>query len=263
VVLPSAHLRYALDDESNVRVAVSRSLARPDFESLAPFELVIEEDGEIERGNPELDVTTAWNLDVLYERYFPSIGVFSAGLFVKQISDPIYFFTFDETRGGEEFEVLQPQNGDDADLVGFEIAYQNQVRSGSLRGLGVYANATWTDSEATFPNREDSRFPGQAETVYNFSLNYERAGFSGRISLNYHSEYLEAVGGGPDEDIWIDEHFQVDFAASQRITDSLRVYLELINLNDEPFRVYQGTTDRPIQEEFYSWWGTIGLKWDF
>ena len=263
VLLPSAHLRYALDDDSNLRVAISRSLARGDFESLAPFELVNEEDGEIERGNPNLDVTTAWNVDILYERYFRSVGVFSAGVFAKQISDPIYFFTFDEDRFGEDFEIVEPRNGEDADLFGFEIAYQNQVRRGPLAGLGVYANATWTDSEATFPERADSRFPGQAELVYNLALSYERGRFSGRISLNHHGEYLDEVGDGPEEDIWVDEHTQIDLSANVRLSDSLRVYLELINLNDEPFRVYEGTPDRPIQEEIYSWWGTIGLKWDF
>ncbi|MEM7587788.1 MAG: TonB-dependent receptor [Acidobacteriota bacterium] len=263
VFLPSAHLRYALDEDSNVRVALTRSLARPDFESLAPFELVVEEDGEIERGNPQLDVTTAWNFDLMYERYFRSVGIFSAGIFAKQISDPIYFFTFEEPRGGETFDVVQPRNGEDADLFGFELAYQNQIRSGPLQGLGFYANLTWTDSEATFPERADSRFPGQAETVYNVALSYERRGFSGRISFNFHGEYLQEVGSGPESDIWIDEHFQIDFSASQRITDQLRLFVELINLDDEPFRVYEGTPDRPRQEEYYSWWGTIGLKWDF
>lgn len=263
VILPSAHLRYALDENSNVRVALSRSLARPDFESLAPFELIVEEDGEIERGNPNLDVTTAWNLDVLFERYFESVGVFSAGVFVKQISDPIYFFTFEEARNGETFDVVQPRNGEDADLLGFEIAYQNRVTRGPLEGLGVYANYTWADSEATFPEREDSRFPGQAESVYNLSLSYERAGFSGRVSFNYHGEYLDEVGSGPESDIWVDDHFQIDFSARQRLTDKLRLFVELINLDDEPFRVYEGTPDRPIQEEYYSWWGMVGLEWNF
>ncbi|MCG8458779.1 MAG: TonB-dependent receptor [Holophagales bacterium] len=172
VILPSAHLRYALDGNSNLRIAVTRGLARPDFESLAPFELVNEEDGEIERGNPELDVTTAWNLDLMYERYFRSVGIFSAGVFYKQLRDPIYFFTFEEMRSGEKFDVVQPGNGDDADLLGFELAYQNQIRSGPLEGLGFYANYTYTDSEATFPERADTRFPSQAESVYNLASSY-------------------------------------------------------------------------------------------
>jgi hypothetical protein len=37
--------------------------------------------------------------------------------------------------------------------------------------------------------------------------------------------------------------------------------LELVNLTNEPFRRYLGTSNRPVQEEYYSWWGMLGLKW--
>ncbi len=40
------------------------------------------------------------------------------------------------------------------------------------------------------------------------------------------------------------------------------VFLELVNVGDEPLRRYEGSKDRPIQEEVYGWWGTVGLKWD-
>lgn len=264
-ILPSAHLRYALDERSNVRFSVSRSLARPNFEDLPPAELVLEEDGEIERGNPALDVTTAWNVDLMYEKYFTTIGVFSAGIFYKSIQDPIYRFTFEELRGGEEFDVIQPANGEDAEISGFELVYQNQLRNleGWLSGLGLYLNYTYTDSEATFPNRADSRFPGQAESVGNVAVSYEQGGFSGRLSLNFHDEYISEVGDSAAEDLWVDEHVQLDFSATQRLTDRLSLFLEAVNLTDEPFRVYEGTPDRPIQEEIYSWWATLGLKVDF
>jgi len=38
--------------------------------------------------------------------------------------------------------------------------------------------------------------------------------------------------------------------------------LELINLTDEPYRVFEGTEDRPRQEEYYGWWGTLGVRFD-
>jgi TonB-dependent receptor len=67
--LPMVHLKYRVDDKSNLRAAVTRTLARPNFEDLAPFQLTNFEDEEIVRGNPDLEVTTALNLDLLYERY--------------------------------------------------------------------------------------------------------------------------------------------------------------------------------------------------
>ncbi|HEX9730851.1 MAG TPA: TonB-dependent receptor [Thermoanaerobaculia bacterium] len=263
-LLPMAHLRYAVDEDSNVRLAVTRTLSRPNFSDLAPYELILQEDREIERGNPDLDVTTAWNVDLLYERYFTSVGVLSAGVFYKSLSDVIFLARFEEPFRGEDYDVLQPFNGDDGELTGFELVYQNTFRRlpGALSGLGVYFNYTWADSEGTLPERT-VRLPGQADYVGNASISYERRGFSGRLSLNFHGEYLLKVGEEAAEDVFVDERRQLDLSAHQRINDRWSLYLELLNLIDEPFWVYEGVPDRPIQVEYYSWWGTLGFKVSF
>ncbi len=262
-LLPMFHLRYRIDEDSNLRAAFTRTLSRANFEDLAPF--VFQEDDERERGNPDLDVTTAWNADLLYERYLTPAGVFSAGVFYKTLEENIFTATFDETFGGEEFETTQPRNGSGADLWGAELAYQNRFHElpPPFDGLGVYFNVTFTDSEADFPDRPSTRLQGQADLLGNLAVSYEKGGFSGRLSLNYHDDYILEIGDDPSEDMFVDEHTQLDFSASQRINDRFRLYLELINLTDEPFRVFEGTPDRPIQEEIYSWWGTIGLKFLF
>ena len=60
----------------------------------------------------------------------------------------------------------------------------------------------------------------------------------------------------------IDEHLQIDFSASLVLTDKLSLSLQLMNLGDEPYRVYEGRADRPIQEEYYGSWGVLGLKFN-
>jgi TonB-dependent receptor len=263
--LPMVHLKYRMDNKSNLRAAITRTLARPNFEHMAPFQLINVEDREIERGNPMLDVTTSWNLDLLYERYLEPLGIVSAGVFYKRLEDIIFISTFEEDRDGETFDVSQPMNGETATLLGFEVAYQNRFNRlpSPWDGLGLYFNYTWSDSEASYPERASSRLHGQAETVGNLALSYEKYGFSGRISFNYNGDYILEVGEGPEEDIYIDEHFQIDLSLQQRISDSFSIFLEVINLGDEPYRVFEGFVDRPIQEEYYGWWGTIGIKLDF
>lgn len=267
VIMPHLHARYALDDASNVRAAFTRTFARPDFAQLAPFRLIIEEDGEIEAGNPELDPTLSWNLDLLYERYYESVGVLSAGLFYKDLTDYIYLFRGTENRGGEDFDLIQPQNGDDAELFGVEFAYVRHLRFAPepLDGLGVHVNYTYTDSEATFPGREGSKatLPGQSEHLGNVALSYEKGGFSARASYNFHGKYIAEVGETPAEDIYYDDREQYDFIASYTFKNGLRLSLELNNLTDEPLRFYEGSEDRPIQEEYYSWYGRLGASFTF
>jgi len=265
VLLPHLHLRYRLDDDSNLRAALTRSYARPNFFDLAPYNLILDEDREIERGNPALDPTTSWNGDLMYERFFSTVGLVSAGMFYKTLEDFIYPFRSTELRDGEEYDVLQPRNGDSADLLGFELAYENRFLSapGPWSGFGLYANYTWVDSEASFPGRGDATVPGQSESVGNLAVSYEAGGFNIQVSLNYRDEFLEEVAEEAEEDVWIDEHTQLDLTAGYRFPNRLRLYLQLNNLTDEPYRAYIGNPDRPIQEEFYSWWGVLGVSYDF
>jgi TonB-dependent receptor len=264
--LPNVHLRYLLDDQSNLRASVTRTLARPNFEAVVPQSLIIREDNEIERGNPDLDPTTAWNLDLMYERFFATVGVVSAGIFYKDIQDFVFRSSFEEIRDGDVWEVTQPINGDDATLWGVELAYQNQFRKapGFLSGFGVYLNYTWTDSEATIPGREgreNAPLPGQPEQVGNFAITYEKGFFSGILSYNYQGEWLEEVVAEVQrEDEWVDEHSQLDFQAQFRIGPRFSIYAQVYNLTDEPYRRYLGTPDQPLQEEYYSWWGLLGVK---
>jgi TonB-dependent receptor len=256
--LPMVHLKHRFDERTNFRVAVTRSLARPNFIDLAPYQLLLEEDLEIERGNPDLDVTTSWNLDLFAERYFEPLGLIAAGVFYKQLSDNVFPFRFEEDRGGETYDVFQKRNGGDAEILGAEIAVQNNFSN----GFGIYFNASWADSEAEYPDREKDRLQGQADLVGNFAVAFERARFSGRASLNYNGDYILEIGEEAAEDLYVDEHVQLDVSAAVQLGRGFSVNLQLINLTDEPYRVFEGSVDRPIQEEYYSWWGTIGIKYD-
>lgn len=265
--LPGVHLRYSLDPQTNIRAAYSRTLARPNYYDLVPYELVMQEDREIARGNSALRPTTSNNLDLLVEHYFQSVGVVSGGLFYKRLKDYIYPFVLFQPIDGERFQITQPRNGDAASLWGMEVAFQNQLRflPGPLDGLGVYANFTWTESSAKFPGREgeEARLPGQSARLGNVALWYEKYGFSARASWNFHGKYVDAVGEAAAQDVYYDDHTQLDVNLSQRLTRNMRVYADFLNLTNAPLRYYIGVPNRPIQEEYYRWWSMFGVKVNF
>jgi TonB-dependent receptor len=262
--LPMIHFKYRLSNNSNLRAAFTRTLSRPNHVDIVPTQLLNQEDREIERGNPLLKPTRSWNFDLMGEHYFQSVGVLSAGIFYKKMKDHIFITVTEEEREGEEYEVTSPQNLETAELFGFESAFQNQFHflPGVLSGIGVYANYTYVWSDANLPGRQ-GRLPGQAKNIYNIALFYEKYGFSGRLSWNFHDDYLAEVADDPLEDVFIDRHLQMDLLVSQRITRNVSVFAEFINLSNEPLRAYEGQKDRPIQEEYYSWWGTFGMKFNF
>lgn len=61
--LPGFHLRYSINPQTNIRAAYTRTLARPNYYDLVPYQLVLQEDEEIQRGNASLKPTTSNNLD--------------------------------------------------------------------------------------------------------------------------------------------------------------------------------------------------------
>jgi TonB-dependent receptor len=267
VPLPMAHLRYAIDDRTNIRAAFTRTLARADYVDLVPSETVNLQNYTISRGNPDLQPTTSWNYDLMAEHYFKSVGIMSAGLFAKQIEKYIYPSMTEVSQGDDLYRVTQPQNGQRASVRGLECAFQNQLTflPGPLAGIGAYANYAYTSSSAKFLGREgeEGTLPGQAKHVGNLSVWYERYGFSGRLSYNYHGSFVDTVGDSAATDVYYDSHKQMDVSFGQAVTKNVRVFFDILNLTNAPLRYYIGTADRPIQNESYRWWMMFGLKMNF
>jgi TonB-dependent receptor len=256
-IFPHLHMRYRVTPRTNLRAAYSSAIARPNYFDLIPYRIRDDEDREL--GNPDLDPTTANSFDLLVEHYDQRIGVLSAGVFYKFLTDPIYTFIVGNELGGDD---EQPRNGESAEVRGFEVAVQQQLRflPGALSGLGFYGNYTWTDSEATLADGRVAGFAGQARHAFNAALSYEWAGFSGQASLNFRDAYVDGYGEEEAEDEFVGSRHQVDLSASYRLSQQGTVYLELVNLTDQPFLLYQGFEVRELQREYYRPSGTIGVR---
>jgi len=265
-LMPMAHVRYRLTPMTNIRLAATTGIARPNFFDVVPYRRVLPEDEEVYEGNSTLKPTTATNLDLMAEHYFQGIGIISGGFFYKKLNNIIFTQTT-KIRGGayNGYDYFQPVNGGNSSLTGYELNWQQQLTflPGFLSGLGLYANYTHTKSKAEVGGRlERPELPGQAADVANFAVSYEKYGFTGRFSVNYHGKFIEEVGVDAEHDRIYQEHLQMDFSASQKVYKGLAMYVEVLNLNKEPMIYYMGQKTRPIQREFYSWWMHGGVKFD-
>ena len=273
-ILPQLHARYSIGKNSNLRAAVTRSYARPNFGDIIPAQEININEREGTIGNPLLKPVSATNIDLLGEKYFGTVGILSGGVFYKKLDDFIFQRRFDSSvypgSEGQEITLTQAQNGEDANLLGFEFAYQQNLTflPGALKGLSVYANYTFTSSEAKIQSRENPnetenvRLPGQAKNVGNFSLAYDLGRFNFRVAANFNGEYISEIGESSDEDVYVKDRVQLDATSTITITPKFRFFAEFMNITNQPFEVYQGSETRYIQREFYSWWSRIGLKFD-
>ncbi len=266
-VLPGLHLKYDVNPNLIVRAAWTNSLARPNYFDLVPYQDNRVEDEELFLGNPELNPTTAMNLDLSVENYFKTIGLVSIGYFNKNVDDFIYVAASQNAAG---FDVFQPQNGGDGTINGMEVSIQRQLDflPGALKGIGIYLNYTYTDSKATGVATEDGDLreeiglPGTAKNLFNASLSYETKRFIIRGSLNYSGDYIDEVGGEAFTDRYYDEQLFLDVNASYAFTANWRVFAEANNLTNQALRYYQGVQERTMQAEYYSTRFNVGVKFD-
>lgn len=270
--LPSINITYEVSDKLLLRAAASKSLVRPNFKDSAPIELIeIEEDeGEIERqaeiGNPLLKPMTAHNFDIGIEYYPGNIGVFSAGIFYKDISDFVVRADVAGTADYVDFkEAIKSLNGDSASLFGAEINYVRQLSflPEPFDGMLISANYTYVDSSAKVPFRsEEIPLPRQSDNVANLALGYEKGPWSLRAAWTYRDSYfVEAAElDDPNFDIYLDEHLQFDVSAKYLFSDRIQFYVEGINLTNEPRYAYYGDPSRNAQFEEYGWTAQAGMR---
>lgn len=273
-LLPSVQFKYNYSPNLVTRLAWTNTLARPNYYDLVPYQNISLDDNEISLGNPDLKPTESMNIDFMVEYYFESVGIFSVGLFNKNLKN----FTYTYILRGDAVPVIdgvkydrytKPLNGDEATITGFEFGFQRQLDflPSFLKNLHFYANYTNTGSNVSkLPTgeeiRQDVELVGTAEHMLNGSLSYEDEQFTARLSVNYTSDYVDEYGEAEFFDRYYDTQTFVDFNVSYKFLDNLRVFLEANNLTNQPLRYYQGIQDRTMQAEYYNTRFNFGVKYD-
>jgi len=281
-VFPSAQLRYGADQNTNVRLAVTRGIARPNYSDLAPHlqgnvgAIYKNQYSNLSAGNPNLRPERSWNYDLLVERFMPSVGgVLSGGVFYKSLSDVILDHNFIYQGPVAEFAGYygtEPANGGDGHLLGFEANWVQHLPflPGALAGLGFDINWTHTDSKVLVDSASGRRAPllRQAPNIGNAALLYDRGRVSARLAWTYNGAYIGSYGDGSataDGDNYFYQHSQIDGSIIYNLTPDVQVQLQALNLNDAQFGFFQGTTDTrfSVQREYYGRTFYFGAKYGF
>jgi TonB-dependent receptor len=175
-------------------------------------------------------------------------------------------------------------NGQNAYVYGFEASYQQHMTflPGKLRGLGLSANYTYTASqEKGLPLRTDQpALLQQTPNAWNVSPTFDNKHLSVRVGMSYNGYCIYqyswlsktlASGAdpsglgpkGPSGDIYTLPHYQLDAQIEGRIGHHLTAMVYGLNLNNEVFGYYQGSTNFVNQREYYKPTYAGGLKYTF
>ena len=268
-VLPGLHLRYDTDGDWVLRGALTKTIARPSFGDISPRASINRDDGEVELGNPQLDPYESINFDLSFERYIGESGIFSAGIFHKSIDGYIVETWTDSDPAFPGYDVTRPVNGEDAEVFGVELNWQQKLDflPGAWSGLLVGLSGTWLDTEfvAGTEDRAGETFllPLSSEELYSAHIGWENDRISTRLAAVYRSEYLDEIGDDARYDLWVAPNTQLDFSLDYKVADNWGLYFEASNLLDEPLELYQGTPATTLQNELYGRSYTLGVKVNF
>jgi outer membrane cobalamin receptor len=282
--LPSIHLKYMPAKTINVRTSYFRSLSRPNFYEVIPYE--INEDDYRERGNPFLQRTTADNFDVRLE-YFPSqLDQVLVGAFYKTIVDPIESAL--QISGQAIF--LQPNNFGTAHNMGAEIDITKYFRRFGIRAFYNFTDSRITttkifrfrDEQGQLTSREEDQtrpLQGQSRHISNVSLLYkhQEKKIDIQVAMVYTGRRIISVSPYLDNDIWQRGFTQLDLSVEKGFGSQFKAFIKVNNLLNTPMRAdillpntfnqeqvpYLDVTDNLlVREDYYKINASIGLKFN-
>ena len=263
---PSVHLNFSATEDFLVRFAYAKTYGRPNFNQIIPNATVNELDvdevadpnalpGTISLRNPGLKPWSADNYDLSLEYYSKSGGLFSVGLFRKDVRDFFGNSVRIATQADLEELDLDPRylgwqlttqrNFGQARMSGFEANVKHSLGFlGSWgRRIELFANGTKLDLDAETQPSFGNIISGSA----NWGFTYTRRPFVVMAKWNYRglTRGTRIPGVGVDDGYqWDGERTTLDLNIDWRVNARIGLFANARNAlgeNPEAFR-YGGDT---------------------
>lgn len=288
--LPSANLTYTPNNKTNIRLSVSRTVARPEFREIAPFGFFNFEDLATVSGNPKLQRASIINADLRWELYPATGEVISVGAFAKSFKDPIELIL--SSNSGPSLRVYQHQNAKEAVLYGGEFEYRKALgfldkkEDSWLDNLYFNGNLTLMYSRVTIPgtlqgehegSEVQTKRPLQGQSPYLINAGLQYNGDKGTsLSLLYNviGQRLAFVGNQNFGDIYEKPRNLLDFQFAQKIMSKRgEVKLTIGDMLNQNFMLYEkpitkeatayeAGVDRPFTKYKFGTTFTLGFTYD-
>ena len=241
--MPSASIKWTPTKKMNVRLSYYRSINRPGFYEIVPYQIMGEEYQE--KGNPNLKRARIDNVDLRWEWFPSATEQVLAGVFYKYLQDPIeqVFVSADGKIGSGADAYYMPDNLGNAKNYGFEIDVVKYIRH-----FGIKANYTYTHSSITTTKREYNvgsaeyktgvtqtrPLVNQAPHTANLSLLYKDThyGWNAQLAASFTGTKLALVSPFKDADQWDKSMFGLDYSMEKKFPCGVSLFLKANNLLD-------------------------------
>lgn len=257
-ILPSINTKYMVNDNSNLRLALSKTLTRPVLIETLPTPY-INADGTSERGNVNLENSQNYNIDLKYELFPTNKELVATTLFGKFIDKPIERTI--ESSGTGSGQTITYFNNKSAVLFGAELEFLLQLNrvSPSLEKFSFGFNTTvmYTNAKVDknrpgyFDTFEERKLQGASNWLINSDLKYEfdfSENWTNGLSLvyNVYGERIYAVGIAGFDHIYERPFQKLDLVWSSNLAKKWDLKLSVDNILNPTYEKVLG--DESITE---------------
>ncbi len=272
--LPSVNMTYQLQSSMNFRLAYGKTIAKPNFREIAPYDSYLPIQKVLYLGNAELKRTMIDNFDLRWEWFTNPGEIISVGVFYKDFTNPIELVIKNEHNN------IRPENVDKAYLYGAEFEFRKHLDFIDLLSnfyLGM--NLTLVHSQVDLdeyeyehrkaydPNAPKTRqLQGQSPYVVNFDLSYLNNEWDTEVSINFNvfGKRLTKVGFGTP-DFFEFPRPDLTFVIGQKFFDSFKIKFTAKNILNSNY--YEATTFKGVDyvssERYYGRSYSISLGYSF
>lgn len=269
-IAPSLNLIYTASDRVKVRAAASRTLDRPEFRELAPFQFTEAASLRQLFGNPNLTPAEIVSTDLRVD-FFPAPGeLFSLGAFYKMLDEPIEQVFIAAASTAYSF-----QNADEATILGIEADAQFGLGrlTRALEFFSASVNYSWIHSDVTVragsifePTNMTRPLEGQASYVLNAGLNWNNMkGVEAGLFYNRFGERLTAAGGSGVPDLFEQPRNSLDASIGFPLTGGAKARVRATNLLDADYRFIQSANGITHIQRLFNTGRTVsvGISWEY
>jgi outer membrane receptor protein involved in Fe transport len=247
--LPSLNAKYALNEKSNLRGSVAKTITRPVAMELLPINY-INPDGTSVSGNENLLNSDNYNVDFKYELFPNNKELFAIGAFGKMIENPIErVFKPTANSGGQ---ITTFKNSEQAVLYGAEIEMilsGNRI-SESLSNFTFGFNTSLMSTDVTIDltkqgneleNSSSRKLQGASDWMINTDLKYDftlNNDWKNTMTLvyNVYGDRIFAVGSSGIDHIYEKSFSKLDFVWTSTLSKNIEVKFTAENLINPYYR---------------------------
>lgn len=261
-LFPSVNVIQSLNQDTNLRLAYSKTTARPSFKE-ASIAAIFDPISNITFiGNIDLKPTYIDNFDIRYENYGEANQLLALSAFYKVLRDPIEIgFVRASTSN------YTPRNLEDASVYGGEIELRKRLSDWlpALRNLNLNLNGSYIVSQEPFSDDEQDlrtsslregeileegrELQGQSPYLINAGLDYFNPNTDLQIGLYYNvqGKTLEVVGDGFFPDVYTMPYNDLSLNLIKNFKNKTSITVKIKNiLGDVKESLFQsfGATDQ-------------------